>query len=46
LTDALKKAGARTELFTIAGDGHGNFRRAERSAAYVTIREFLKANGL
>ncbi len=46
LTDALKKAGARTELFTIAGGGHGNFRPAERSAAYVKIREFLKANGL
>lgn len=46
LTDALKKAGAQTELFTIPGGGHGNFRPAERSAAYVKIREFLKANGL
>lgn len=46
LTDALKKAGARAELFPIAGGGHGNFKPAERTAAYVKIREFLKANGL
>lgn len=46
LLDALKKAGAKAELFTIPGGGHGNFKPAERSAAYVKIREFLKANGL
>lgn len=46
LLDALKKAGAKAELFTIPGGGHGNFKAAERSAAYVKIREFLKANGL
>lgn len=46
LNDALKKAGARSELFTIPGGGHGNFKPAERSGAYVKIREFLHANGL
>jgi dipeptidyl aminopeptidase/acylaminoacyl peptidase len=46
LTDALKKAGAKTDLFTIAAGGHGNFKPGERTAAYVKIREFLKANGL
>ncbi len=46
LTEALKKAGAKTDLFTIAAGGHGNFKPAERSAAYAKIREFLKANGL
>jgi acetyl esterase/lipase len=46
LTDALKKAGAKTELFTIPSAGHGNFKPEERSQAYARIREFLKANGL
>lgn len=46
LTDALKKAGAKTELFTIPGGGHGNFKADERSKAYAKIREFLTANGL
>ena len=46
LTDALKKAGAKTELFTIPGGGHGNFKADERSRAYAKIREFLTANGL
>lgn len=46
LTDALKKAGAKTELFTIPGGGHGNFKADERSKAYAKIREFLAANGL
>lgn len=46
LTDALKKAGAKTELFTIPGGGHGNFKADERSKAYAKIREFLIANGL
>jgi acetyl esterase/lipase len=46
LQDALKKAGAKSELFTIPGGGHGNFKPDERSKAYQKIREFLKANGL
>lgn len=46
LNDALKKAGATSELFPIPGGGHGNFKVDERSKAYVKIREFLKANGL
>ncbi|MEQ1730077.1 MAG: alpha/beta hydrolase, partial [Vicinamibacterales bacterium] len=46
LNDALKKAGAKSDLFTIPGGGHGNFKPDERSKAYVRIREFLNANGL
>ena len=46
LNDALKKAGAKSELFTIPGGGHGNFKPDERSKAYAKIGEFLKANGL
>jgi acetyl esterase/lipase len=46
LDDALKKAGAKSELFTIAGGGHGNFKPEERSKAYAKIREFLASNGL
>ena len=46
LDDALKKAGAKSELFTIPGGGHGNFKPDERTRAYQKIREFLKANGL
>jgi acetyl esterase/lipase len=46
LHDALKKAGAKAELFTIPGGGHGNFKADERSKAYVKIAEFLKANGM
>ena len=46
LNDAMKKAGAKSELFTIPGGGHGNFKADERSKAYVKIAEFLKANGL
>ncbi|HUR33488.1 MAG TPA: alpha/beta hydrolase [Vicinamibacterales bacterium] len=46
LTEALKKAGAKTELFTIPGGGHGNFKPDERSKAYVKIREFLRTYGL
>jgi len=39
-------AGAKTELFTIPGGGHGNFKPDERTKAYAKISEFLKANGL
>lgn len=46
LNDALQKAGAKSELFTIPGGGHGNFKPEERTRAYVKIRDFLKANGL
>ena len=46
LTEALKKAGAKADLFTVPAGGHGNFKPAERTAAYAKIREFLKANGL
>lgn len=46
LNDALKKAGAKSDLFTIPGGGHGNFKADERSKAYARIREFLNANGL
>jgi len=46
LNDALKKAGAKSELFTIPGGGHGNFKPDERTKAYAKIHEFLKANGL
>jgi len=45
LQEALKKAGAKSELFTIPGGGHGNFKPDERTKAYAKIREFLKANG-
>jgi len=44
LNDALKKAGAKSALFTIPGGGHGNFKPDERSKAYAKIHEFLKAN--
>lgn len=46
LHEALSKAGAKGELFTIPAGGHGNFKPDERSKAYVKIREFLSANGL
>lgn len=46
LNDALTKAGAKSELFTVPGGGHGNFKPEERSAIYTKIREFLAKNGL
>jgi acetyl esterase/lipase len=46
LRDALTKAGTANELVTIAGGGHGNFNAAQRTQAYVKIREFLTKNGL
>lgn len=46
LRDALTKAGASNELFTIPGGGHGNFRPEDRTKIYVKIREFLTKNGL
>ena len=46
LRDALTKAGAVNELFTVPGGGHGNFKAEERTKIYVKIREFLSKNGL
>lgn len=46
LRDALTKAGATNELFTVPGAGHGNFKLDERTKIYVKIREFLAKNGL
>jgi acetyl esterase/lipase len=46
LRDALAKAGAKNELFTIPGGGHGNFKPDERTKAYAKIHEFLSKNGL
>jgi acetyl esterase/lipase len=46
LQEALTKAGARSELFTVPGGGHGNFRPEERSRIYVKIREFLTKHGV
>lgn len=46
LRDALVKSGAKNELFTVPGGGHGNFKPEERVQIYTKIREFLNANGL
>jgi acetyl esterase/lipase len=46
MQDALAKAGAKSELFTIPAGGHGNFKPEERTKAYAKIREFLSKNGL
>ncbi len=46
LHDALTKAGATNELFTIPGGGHGNFNPEERTKIYLKIREFLTRHGL
>lgn len=46
LRDALTKAGATNELFTVPGGGHGNFKPEERTKIYLKIREFLTRNGL
>lgn len=46
LHDALAKAGATHELFTVPGGGHGNFAPEERTKIYMKIREFLGQHGL
>jgi acetyl esterase/lipase len=46
LRDALVKAGAKVELVTVPGGGHGNFSADERTKIYLKIREFLGKNGL
>ena len=46
LHDALTKARATNELFTIPSGGHGNFDPEQRTKIYLKIREFLVKNGL
>ena len=46
LHEALTKAGVKNELLPIPAGGHGNFKPAERTKAYLKIREFLASNGL
>ena len=46
LHEALNKAGVTNRLLTIPGGGHGQFKPEERTRIFVTIREFLAANGL
>lgn len=46
LHEALDKAGARNELFTIPGGGHGGFTDEWNRKAYEAIREFLGKYGL
>lgn len=46
LQDALKKAGVDTELITIPGGKHGNFKPEERIRIYDGIRAFLERHGL
>jgi dipeptidyl aminopeptidase/acylaminoacyl peptidase len=45
LQDALAKAGTKSELYTVAGGGHGNFSPEQRSAIYLKIRQFLAGAG-
>ena len=46
LHDALAKAGATNELFTVPGAGHGNFNAEQRTSIYLKIKDFLAKNGL
>jgi len=46
LHEALAKAGATNELFTVPGGGHGNFNPEERTAIYRKIADFLAEHGL
>lgn len=46
LQDALKKAGVDTELITIPGGKHGNFKPEERIRIYDGVRAFLGRHGL
>jgi len=46
LQAALAKAGAKSELLTIPGGGHGNFTPEQRAHIFTRIRAFLAANGL
>jgi acetyl esterase/lipase len=46
LHEALRKADVPNRLLTIPGGKHGGFTPEERTTIYVTIREFLAANGI
>ncbi|MGH9613040.1 MAG: alpha/beta hydrolase fold domain-containing protein [Bryobacteraceae bacterium] len=46
LHEALDKAGARNQLFTVPGGGHGGFTDEWNRKAYEAIREFLGKYGL
>jgi acetyl esterase/lipase len=41
LRDALSSAGARNDLYTVRGGGHGNYSAEERVKIYERIHEFL-----
>lgn len=41
LRDALTSAGARNELYTVHGGGHGNYSAEDRVKIYEKVREFL-----
>ena len=41
LRDALSSAGARNDLYTVHGGGHGNYSAEERVKIYERIHEFL-----
>lgn len=46
LHEALDKAGAVNELFTVKGGQHGGFTGEQQQQIYGKIREFLKAHNL
>jgi acetyl esterase/lipase len=46
LHEGLAKADVPNQLLTIPGGKHGNFTPDERTKIFVTIREFLKKNGV
>ena len=41
LRDALSTAGARSDMYTVHGGGHGNYSAEERVKIYEKIHEFL-----
>lgn len=46
LQEALKKAGATTELVTIPGGRHGGFPPPEQARAFAAVRAFLGKHGI
>jgi acetyl esterase/lipase len=46
LHEELQKAGAKNQLLTIPGGGHGRFTPEQRVKIFTVIREFLDKNGL
>jgi acetyl esterase/lipase len=46
LNDALTKAGVRSQLFTIAGGGHGDFTDEQDLKAFEAVKAFLVSNGV